>query len=313
MMIYHLFLFLIALLGVKCDEIIMFSEKNLAQEAERRCEKNYCLFDAHDVISKSTKVQIQDRLKEIYRNSGTKVFIFVTRAIKIYSDFFLRNLMEMIGKKYDNDAYAKDYIGLIFTERNHERVYYRYGKNINNGKDIDLIIKSFSKKIRSLGIGNAIVNMVYTMKPQRFKEQSTVNKTYEEDELIAAIKKNEKIIFDPEGYVNHKYMEEINEYLKLMYNNRHIRVHFVYIYGMKFKYSPDSLFVSIEKVLQQKYPGKSILFFYDYSKNLMKYEIKGTKHNAYINSYINDYKEKYLNHDLGAFTLESLKKIYPNA
>ena len=51
-------------------------------------------------------------------------------------------------------------------------------------------------------------------------------------------------------------MEEINEYLKLMYNNRHIRVHFVYIYGMKFKYSPDSLFVSIEKVLQQKYPRK---------------------------------------------------------
>jgi hypothetical protein len=312
-MIYHLTFFLIALLGVKSDVIVVFSEKNLAIEAGRRCDRNYCLFDAHDGITKITKVKIENRIKEIYRKSGTKVFIFVTRAIKIYSDFFLHNLMEMIGKKYDNDAYAKDYIGLIFTERNHERVYYRYGKNINNGKDIDLIIKSFSKKIRSLGIGNAIVNMVYTMKPQRFKEQSTVNKTYEEDELIAAIKKNEKIIFDPEGYVNHKYMEEINEYLKLMYNNRHIRVHFVYIYGMKSKYSPDSLFVSIEKVLQQKYPGKSILFFYDYSKNLMKYEIKGTKHTAYINSYIEDYKKKYLNNDLGAFTLESLKKIYPNA
>ena len=224
-MIYHLTLFLIALLGVKCDTIVVFSEKNLAQEAEKRCERNYCLFDAHDVISKSTKVQIQNRLKEIYRNSGTKVFIFVTRAIKIYSDFFLHNLMEMIGKKYDNDQHAKDYIGLLFTERNHGRVFYKYGKNINNGNDISVIIKSFSKKIPSLGIGNAIVNIVYTMEPKRFK----FNKTYDKDELIMAIKKNEKIIFDPEGYVNHKYMEEINEYLKLIYNNRHIRIHFVKI------------------------------------------------------------------------------------
>ncbi len=309
MMIYHLTLFLIALLEVKCDTIVVFSEKNLAQIAEKRCERNYCLFDAHDEISKTTKVQIQNRLKEIYRNSGTKVFIFVTRAIKIYSDFFLHNLMEMIGKKYDNDGHAKDYIGIIFTDRNHGRVFYKYGKNINNGNEISVIIKSFSKRIPSLGIGNAIINMVYTMKPQRF----TYNKTYEEDELIMAIKNNEKIIFDPEGYVDQRYMQEINDTWKLIYDRKQIRIHFVYIYGMKFKYSPDSLFVSIEKVLQKKYPEKNILFFYDYSNNLMKYEIKGTKHTAYINSYIEDYKKKYLNNDLGAFTLESLKKIYPNA
>jgi hypothetical protein len=78
---------------VKCDTIVVFSEKNLAIEAEKRCEKSYCLFDAHDEISKATKEQIENRLKEIYRTSGTKVFIFVTRAIKIYSDFFLHNLM----------------------------------------------------------------------------------------------------------------------------------------------------------------------------------------------------------------------------
>jgi hypothetical protein len=302
-------LFLIALLGVKCDTIVVFSEKNLAQEAEIRCERNYCLFDAHDEISKATKLQIQNRLKDIYRKSGTKVFIFVTRAIKIYSDFFLHNLMEMIGKKYDNDGHAKDYIGIIFTDRNHGRVFYKYGKNINNGNEISVMIKSFSKRIPSLGIGNAIVNIVYTMEPKRF----TFNKTYEEDELIMAIKNNEKIIFDPEGYVDQRYMQEINDTWKLIYDRKQIRIHFVYIYGMKFKYSPDSLFVSIEKVLQKKYPEKNILFFYDYSKNLMKYEIKGTKHTAYINSYIEDYKKKYLNNDLGAFTLESLKKIYPNA
>ena len=27
----------------------------------------------------------------------------------------------MIGKKYDNDGHAKDYIGLLFTERNHDK------------------------------------------------------------------------------------------------------------------------------------------------------------------------------------------------
>ncbi len=81
---------------------------------------------------------------------------------------------------------------------------------------------------------------------------------------------------------------------------------------MKSKYSIDRLFDSIEKVIEKKYNTKCILFFYDKSKDLMKYEIKGTKYNAYIRGYIEDYKKKYLNNDLGAFTLESLKKIYDN-
>ena len=96
-------------------------QKRTYHKKLKKDERNYCLFDAHDGITKITKVKIENRIKEIYRKSGTKVFIFVTRAIKIYSDFFLRNLMEMIGKKYDNDAYAKDYIGLLFTERNHDK------------------------------------------------------------------------------------------------------------------------------------------------------------------------------------------------
>ena len=61
---------------MKCDVIVVFSEKNLALEAEKRCERNYCLFDAHDGITKTTKVKIENRIKEIYRKSGTKVFIF---------------------------------------------------------------------------------------------------------------------------------------------------------------------------------------------------------------------------------------------
>ena len=126
--------FIIALLRIKCDVIVVFSEKNLALEAEKRCEKNYCLFDSHNGITKITKVKIENRKKEIYRKSGTKVFIFVTKAIKFYSDWFLLNLMNMIGKKYDNDQHAKDYIGLLFTERNYGKVYYKYGKNIKNGK-----------------------------------------------------------------------------------------------------------------------------------------------------------------------------------
>ena len=85
---------------------------------------------------------------------------------------------------------------------------------------------------------------------------------------------------------------------------------FVYIYGIKSKYSPDSLFASIEKVLEKKFIEKCSLFFYDRSKELMKYVIKGTKHNAYIRAYVEDYKKKYLNNDLGGFTLASLKKIY---
>ena len=63
-------------------------QKRTYHKKLKKDERNYCLFDADDEISKATKVQIQNRLKEIYRKSGTKVFIFVTRAIKIYSDFF---------------------------------------------------------------------------------------------------------------------------------------------------------------------------------------------------------------------------------
>ena len=42
---------------MKCDTIVVFSEKNLAQEAEKRYKRNYCLFDAYDEISKATKVK----------------------------------------------------------------------------------------------------------------------------------------------------------------------------------------------------------------------------------------------------------------
>ena len=140
-----------------------------------------------------------------------------------------------------------------------------------------------------------------------------MKKTFEENELITAIKNNEKMIFVPEGYIDIKYMEEINDYLNKFKNNKEVRVYFFYIYGIKSKYSPDSLFASIEKVLEKKFIEKCSLFFYDKSKELMKYVIKGTKYNAYIRSYIEDYKKKYLNIDLGAFTLESLKKIYDNA
>jgi hypothetical protein len=307
-MINHLTFFLIALLGIKCDVIVVFSEKNLAQEAEKRCDRNYCLFDAHDGIIKSTKVKIENRIKEIYRKSGTKVFIFVTKAIKVYSDWFIFNLMNMIGKKYNNDEYAKDYIGLLFTGRKYERVYYKYGNNIKNGRDIRLIINSFSKNITNDGVGNVIEKIVNTMEPQRIKHY--LNKTFEENELITAIKNNEKMIFDPEGYIDIKYMEEINDYLNKFKNNKEVRVYFVYIYGIKSKYSPDSLFASIEKVLEKKFIEKCSLFFYDRSKELMKYVIKGTKHNAYIRAYVEDYKKKYLNNDLGGFTLASLKKIY---
>jgi hypothetical protein len=304
-------LFLIALLKVKCDTIVTYSEKDLALEVERKCPKRFCLFDAHNQISKSTKDQIENRLKDIYRKSGTKVFIFVTKAIKTYSEFFLLNLMQIIGVKYDKDTLARDYIGLLFVENYYGKVFYQYGKNIKNGKDMRVIINSFVKKIPSLGIGNTIVNIVKTMDPKHIREN--INKTYEEDELLNAIEKNEKIIFDPEGYVDHKYMEEINEYMKLLNKNRRINVHFVYIYGMKFVYSIERLYDSIEKILKKKYSGNSILFFYDKSKDWIKYVIKGTRHNAYINNCIYDISKKYLRNDFGAFTLETLKKIYVDA